>query len=178
METKSKNKYPQLVEIGRSFYDTFSSLGKGEKARLRRSENPLTEAAGVFYHCSNQATRDFAPLSQYQLKLFSRLLRVFEVIQEPVKDSSVGHLLKANRGSISQVRAEALFHPLDMDELVDSLGAILSQLDPERRRLDPGTLFADLWELNYLLWVGQAESSRVLERWARDYYHDTRKKEE
>ena len=155
------------VQAGRAFKLAFDDLGRGDQARLRRAEDPLTVGAfWVCFHAAKQRHDHAYPPLYGQVVPFLDLLKQGPGITdfESTAALNVGRFLALHRSRVALRRVEALLGTEHFEELLDGLESVFTLL--KGSSFDFGRLLADLASFDYSI----EARNQVRQHWASAYF--------
>lgn len=161
---------PGTVQAGRAFKLAFDDLGRGDQARLRRAEDPLT--VGAFWVCFHTAQQHhpkaYPPLYGRVVPFLDLLKQGPDVTDsESVTVMNVGRLLAVHRSRVALRRVEALLGTEHFEELLDGLESVFTLL--KGSSFDFGRLLADLTSFDFSI----EARNQVRQRWASAYFQQS-----
>jgi len=151
------------VLAGRAFKHAFDELGSGDRARLRRADDPQT--VGAFWSCFKPAQKEYS--SAYP-RLYAAIVPLLDLLEQTDdEDLNVGRFLAKHHNKAALRRVEALFGTDDFDELLDNLESLFILL--KGSAIDYGCLLADLSAFDY----SHESRAQLRQRWAASYFQNT-----
>lgn len=157
------NEVERRQAVGRAFKEAFDSLPRGDKAMLRRADDPFSLSA--FWQCLSQTEAATGnTVSPAERTILQKMLPLADLYQASKLD--VGVLLR--EASINLRRAEVILTTKDLDDLIQNLASIAGIHDAAKKGLDFGFLLSDLHSFNY-------DPTRARMRWAENYFTSSTK---
>ena len=151
------------VLAGRAFKRAFDNeLGSGDRAWLRRADDPQT--VGAFWACFKAAQRQY---SGAYAPLYVTVVPLLDLLEQTDDEElNVGRFLAKHHHKVALRRVEALFGADDFDELLENLESLFILLKDSA--IDYGRLLSDLSAFNYSL----ESRAKLRQRWAADYFQN------
>lgn len=149
------------VLAGRAFKRAFDELGSGERAWLRRADDPQT--VGAFWTCFKAAQKQYSGAYPSLYAAIAPLLDLLE--QADDEELNVGRFL-AKHQRVALRRVEAMFGADNFDELLDNLESLFILL--KGYTIDYGRLLADLSDFDY----SHESRAQLRRRWAASYFQN------
>lgn len=157
-QTVEKHTPSKALLAGRIFKREFDKLGSGDRARLRRADDP--RMVGVFWDCFKAAqkedTRAYVPL-------YAAIVPLLDLLKQADDEENVGKFLAKHHNKVALRRVEALFGIEHFNELLENLESLFTLL--KESDIDYGRLVTDLSAFN------KPESrTHLYQRWATSYF--------
>lgn len=152
------NEVDRRKAVGMAFKSAFDALTRGDRAMLRRADDPFALAG--FWQCireAEDATGNQVPTSERLI--LQKMLPLADLYN--ASDLDVGQMLKTAK--INLRRAEVILASRDLDDVIQNLVAISGIHKAAEEGMNFGFLLQDLHSFNY-------DSSRARMRWADNYF--------
>ncbi len=152
------------VLAGRAFKRAFDNeLGSGDRAWLRRADDPQT--VGAFWACFKAAQKEY---ERAYPRLYAKIVPLLDLLEQTDdEDLNVGRFLAKHHHKVALRRVEALFGDAELDELLDYLEYLFILL--KNSAIDYGRLLADLSAFDY----SHESRAQLRQRWAASYFQNT-----
>lgn len=149
------------VLAGRAFKRAFDKLESGDRARLRRADDPQT--VGAFWVCFKAAQQEYPGAYAPLYAAIVPLLDLLEQIDD--EELNVGRFLAKHKRAALR-RVEAVFGADNSGELLDNLESLFILL--KSAAIDYGRLLADLSDFDY----NHESRAQLRQRWAASYFQN------
>jgi len=164
--TENPQKNDSYYSAPREFIRLLNELSLGDKAILRRADDP--QLLAPFWQCFNPAKKLDEKLSS---NICARLIPFAGVMKgQPITDDKqilkgVGLWLRANKEKINLRRIEGLFSSESIEELTDDLLTIAAITKDGNPEVDFGKFYWDLVNFSK-----QTDRQKTLRSWAKDFF--------
>jgi CRISPR type I-E-associated protein CasB/Cse2 len=164
--TENPKKNDSYYQAPREFIRLLNELSLGDKAILRRADDP--QRLAPFWQCFNPAKKLDEKLSSdtcVRMIPFAGIMKGQPITEEKQILKGVGLWLRANKEKINLRRIEGLFASESIEELTEDLLTIAAIAKDGQPEIDFGKLY---WDLSNF--ANSFKRQKTLRSWAKDFF--------